>query len=81
MGVVRKEVEGIAEATRSARERMVHIYETGKAHSMGKEMIIMILTIITIFVFSVVRYNATEYTARNDKTIHDIILTPVTFFF
>ncbi|XP_071525298.1 uncharacterized protein [Panulirus ornatus] len=35
VGVVRKEIEGMLEATRSARERVVHIYETGKAHSMG----------------------------------------------
>ncbi|KAK8395647.1 hypothetical protein O3P69_005632 [Scylla paramamosain] len=35
VGVVRQQVEGVLEATRSTRERAVHIYETGKAHSMA----------------------------------------------
>ncbi|KAK4310744.1 hypothetical protein Pmani_017730 [Petrolisthes manimaculis] len=35
IGVVRKEVEGVVESTRSARERVGQIYETGKAHSMA----------------------------------------------
>ena len=37
MGVVRKEIEGILEATKSTRETVVHICETGKAHTMGKK--------------------------------------------
>ncbi|MPC24905.1 hypothetical protein E2C01_018001 [Portunus trituberculatus] len=36
VGVVRQQVEGVLAATRSTRERAVHIYETGKAHSMVK---------------------------------------------
>ncbi|XP_042225824.1 MICOS complex subunit MIC27-like [Homarus americanus] len=35
VGVVRKEIEGVLEATRSVRERTVNIYETGKAHTMA----------------------------------------------
>ncbi|XP_045124917.1 LOW QUALITY PROTEIN: microtubule-associated protein futsch-like [Portunus trituberculatus] len=35
VGVVRQQVEGVLAATRSTRERAVHIYETGKAHSMA----------------------------------------------
>ncbi|KAK3883234.1 hypothetical protein Pcinc_012435 [Petrolisthes cinctipes] len=35
IGVVRKEVEGVLESTRAARERVGQIYETSKAHSMA----------------------------------------------
>jgi len=35
LGIVRSQVLEVVEATRSTRERIVHIYETGVAHSMG----------------------------------------------
>lgn len=35
VGVVRKEIEGAIEATRSTREKVVHFCETGKAHTMA----------------------------------------------
>ncbi|XP_069938009.1 microtubule-associated protein futsch isoform X2 [Cherax quadricarinatus] len=34
IGVVRKEIEKMLEATHSVRERALHVYETGKAHTM-----------------------------------------------
>lgn len=34
IGVVRKEIEKMLEATHSVRERAFHVYETGKAHTM-----------------------------------------------
>lgn len=42
VGVVRKEIEGMLEVTRSARERVVTIYETGKAHSMGNFLLLLL---------------------------------------
>ncbi|XP_064088092.1 titin homolog isoform X5 [Macrobrachium nipponense] len=35
VGSVRHEIEGILEATRSTREKVIHICETGKAHTMA----------------------------------------------
>ncbi|XP_037775467.1 fibrous sheath CABYR-binding protein-like [Penaeus monodon] len=34
IGVVRKEVEGVIDATRATREKIVYVCETGKAHTM-----------------------------------------------
>ncbi|XP_068218058.1 fap1 adhesin-like isoform X2 [Palaemon carinicauda] len=48
VGAVRGEIEGVFEATRSTRERVVHICETGKAHTMASVDMIKNLQLLQV---------------------------------